>query len=191
MDIRLDYTNMMVSAVGEERGIQDAELEALRPRAEEIHRQLMSRRERGFLPFYELPFNKQPVEEVLVLAKEVAERFDNVVVLGIGGSALGTIALFRALCPIHHNLLSREERRGRPRLFILDNVDPVGFGQTLEFLDPCRTVFYVISKSGSTVETMCQFMIAQQWVRQAVRESYREHFVLITDPVSGTLRRLG
>jgi glucose-6-phosphate isomerase len=190
MDIKLDYTNMMASAVGEEHGIGDDELEALRPRAEEIHHQLMARRNDGLLPFYDLPFDDKQVEEILPLAEELAGRFDNVVVLGIGGSALGTLALFRALCPLHHNLKSRKERQGRPRLFVLDNVDPVGVGETLELLAPESTVFLVISKSGSTVETSCQFMIARRWMRQVVEESWREHFVLITDPASGNLRRL-
>lgn len=190
MDLTLDYTNMMTSAVGEEHGIREEELENMRARTLEIHRYLMGRREKGFYPFYELPFHRQMVQEVKATAEEAAERFDDVVVLGIGGSALGTVALFRALRPLGHNLLSRERRQGRPRLFVLDNVDPAGVGDVLDLLDPRRTLFLVISKSGSTVETMCQFMITQDWVRQAVGESYREHFVLITDPVSGTLRRL-
>jgi glucose-6-phosphate isomerase len=51
-------------------------------------------------------------------------------------------------------------------------------------------VFLVISKSGSTVETMCQFLIAQQWIQRAVTGPHQEHFVLITDPTSGSLRQL-
>lgn len=190
MDISLDYTNMMAPAVGEQYGIHEEELEALAPRVDEIHHYLMKRRENGFFPFYDLPFNQQVVEEVLPLAAEIAGRFENLVVLGIGGSALGTTALFRALTPLCHNLMSREARGGRPRLFVLDNVDPAGFGAYLDLFEPQRTVFLVISKSGSTVETMCQFMVAQQWVRAVVGESWRDHFVLITDPVSGPLRRL-
>jgi glucose-6-phosphate isomerase len=187
MTIRLDYTNMMADAIGEGRGIREEELEELRPRAEEIHRRLMADRERGALPFYQLPFDDRQVKEIQPLAEDLAGRFDNVVVLGIGGSALGTSAIFRALCPLHHNWM---EGRSKPRLFILDNVDPAGFGQTLALLDPGRTVFLVISKSGSTVETMCQFLIAQQWVKDSVAGSYQDHFVLITDPSSGSLRSL-
>lgn len=190
MNLRLDYTNMMASAIGEEYGITDAELESLRPRVEELHRNIVTRRENGFYPFFDLPFNRRTSEEVLPLAEEIAGRFENVVVLGIGGSALGTIALAKALCPLYHNHLSREERGGRPRLFVLDNVDPAGFGEALDLLRPEETVFLVISKSGSTVETMCQFMIARQWVERSVGERYRDHFILITDPVSGGLRRL-
>jgi glucose-6-phosphate isomerase len=190
MAIKLDYTNMMAAVIGEERGIRDEEIDGLRPRAADIHRRLMAERHEGTLPFYDLPFDGDQVETIMPLAEELAERFDNIVVLGIGGSALGTSALFRALCPLYHNLADRQGRQNKPRLFILDNVDPVGFGEALAMLDPRRTVFLVISKSGSTVETMCQFLIAQQWVQRSVSGPYQEHFVLITDPTSGSLRRL-
>jgi glucose-6-phosphate isomerase len=190
MSIRLDFSNMMASAMGKGRGIEDGELEALHARTEVIHQQIMSQREKGFYPFFDLPFDQDQIEQVIPLADDLAGRFDNVVVLGIGGSALGTTALFNALCPIYHNLLDQQQRRGRPRLFILDNVDPSGFGEALALLEPARTVFLVISKSGSTVETMCQFMIAQDWIRKRVEGAYQDHFVIITDPVSGPLRQL-
>ncbi len=191
MNIRLDYTNMTAAAIGEEFGITDTELEGLRPRAEAVHRDLVGRREKGLLPFYDLPFDKRTVEEILPLAEDLAQRCDNIAVLGIGGSALGTIALMRALRPLYYNLLDRRQRGGGPRLLILDNVDPAGFSEALALMEPGKTAFLVISKSGSTVETMCQFLIAIDWVRQAVGESFREHFVLITDRSAGTLAALG
>jgi len=189
MEIKLDYTNMMADVAGE-HGIREEELETLADRIGTIHRDLMDRREKGSLPVYDLPFDREQVEEVRSLADSLAERFDNLVVLGIGGSALGTIAVSRALGPFHHNLCDAQGRNGRPRLFVLDNVDPVGVGETLEILEPQRTCFLVISKSGSTVETMSQFMVAQHWVREQVADAWRDHFVLLTDPTSGPLRKL-
>lgn len=189
MGVKLDYTNMMVSAVGE-FGIEEEELDRLQGRVKEIHRDLTGRRKQGALPFYDLPFDRQMVREVAEAAEELVGQFDNVVVLGIGGSALGTTALGRALLPLYHNQLGSEQRGGRPRLFVLDNVDPVGIDATLEQLEPQNTLFLVISKSGSTVETMSQFMIARQWMEDGVGQDYRRHFVLITDPVTGGLRRL-
>ncbi len=189
MDIRLDYTNMLAETVGD-RGVRREELASLKPRVESIHRELMERRRAGALPFYDLPFAAAEVDGVCALSEELAGRFESVVVLGIGGSALGTSALMRALRPLYHNLLPRERRGGRPRLFVLDNVDPVGVAETLDLLDPAGTVFLVISKSGSTVETMCQFMIARRWVEAAIGGGWRDHFVLITDPATGALRRL-
>ncbi|TYP00096.1 glucose-6-phosphate isomerase [Geothermobacter ehrlichii] len=190
MTIRFDYTCMMADVVGERCGIDPSELAALEERAAAIHRDLMARKEGGELPFYDLPFQDQVAGEVRRLADEVAERFDHLVVLGIGGSALGTQALFRALAPLYHNHLSREQRRGRPTLHVLDNVDPCGFGEALDLLAPDKTLFCVISKSGSTVETSGQFLVARQWLARAVGERWKEHVVVITDPEKGGLRAM-
>jgi glucose-6-phosphate isomerase len=190
MNLELDYTHMMADAIGPEHGIQESELASMRDRCLRIHQDLMQRHEAGQLPFYDLPFDRQLSEDIVSQAEGLAARFENLVVLGIGGSALGTLALFRALCPLHYNLSDKQQRGGRPRLFVQDNVDPDGFSQTLAFLTPETTVFLVISKSGTTVETSSQFLLAQQWVRQQVKSGWREHFVLITDPHKGGLRQL-
>lgn len=187
--LKLDYTYMMSEVVGSRCGISETEFAEAETHVLEIHEKLQSARKRGELPFYELPY-QQGLEALINLADDLADRFDNVVVLGIGGSALGTRAIAKALLPLHHNLLSREQRAGRPRLFVLDNVDPAGINATLDILQPEKTCFCVISKSGTTVETMSQFLIARGWVENAVGHSFRDHFVLITDPEKGVLRKL-
>jgi glucose-6-phosphate isomerase len=189
MAISLDYTNMMADAVGPEFGILDDEIAGLVAQTQAIDQQIQARRERGELPFYDLPHNPEATEEVLRLAKELQGRFDNLIVLGIGGSALGTTAIFNALC-YGHNLRDSRQRGGLPRLFVLDNVDPDGFAAHLALCEAARTCFFVISKSGTTVETTSQFLVARQWVEESVGEHYRDHFILITDPLSGVLREL-
>ena len=187
--LTLDYSYMMADVVGSAYGVTDADLQQEAARVNEIHGKLQARRGLGELPFYDLPFNDD-LQPIIDLADELASRFDDLVVLGIGGSALGTTAVARALLPIHYNLMSRQQRRSRPRLFVLDNVDPAGVNDTLELLDPARTCFCVISKSGTTVETMSQFLLAREWVRAAVGVNYKHHFILITDPEKGVLRQL-
>jgi len=189
MSITLDYTNMMADAVGAEHGIQDEALAELAVRAKEYHRHILQRRAAGKLPFFDLPQDNEMIEEMLFLAQEIRHKFDNLVVLGIGGSALGTTAIFKAL-RYGHNLKDANQRGGCPRLFVLDNVDPDGFAFHLDLCDPARTCFLVISKSGTTVETTSQFLVARQWVEAGVGASYRDHFILITDPHSGVLREL-
>jgi len=190
MSIRLDYTNMLAEVVGEQCGIADAELDDLSERGRNIHQELMRRREEGELPFYDLPFDSTSLEDVRQLAEDLAARCSTFVVLGIGGSALGTLALFRALRPLYHNLLSKHERGDRPRLLVLDNVDPAGVGEALDMLSPEETVFCAISTSGSTVETSSQLMIARNWLEQGLGDRWRDHLVVITDPAKGPLREL-
>jgi len=190
MPIRLDYTNMMADLVGPEHGISESELRDQIAPSAVIHDELMRRHQDGSLPFYDLPLDREMCQQTLALARRLLSGCRDLVVLGIGGSALGTLALVRALRPLHYNLLSAAQRDGRPRLFVLDNVDPVGIAETFELLDPTGTRFLVISKSGTTVETSCQFLLARHWLEQQVGAGWKDHVVLVTDPDQGSLRQL-
>ena len=120
----------------------------------------------------------------------VEGRFDNVLVLGIGGSALGSIAMCEALLKPYWNLLSKEERGGLPRIFFLDNIDPDQINALLDMLDLKRTLVNVITKSGSTAETMSQFMIIKDRMQNLLGDDYRKNFVATTDKQSGILRQI-
>jgi glucose-6-phosphate isomerase len=114
-------------------------------------------------------------------ADRIRKLCDRVVLLGIGGSSMGTRALFGALCDPYHNELTRGERRRAPRLYFEgDNVDSDSFRSLVELLrakctDPTRTAtrygIIVISKSGTTLETSAAFRI----LRRHAKEFYREH----------------
>ncbi len=187
MQITFDYSNMMAEQVGTAHGITAAELVELQEVTRTIHAQIMARRERGELPFFDLPFDAAIVAEMQQLAAHVRSTFDTLVVLGIGGSALGTTAVYSALGAAQKG---SSGATGSSRLIVLDNVDPDGFTARLAQCDPARTCFAVISKSGSTVETNCQFLVARKWVEDAVGSRFREHFIMVTDPETGLLRDL-
>lgn len=107
--------------------------------------------------FTQLPYQKETLEFIKSL--EICKReWENVVVIGIGGSSLGTFALFRALKPLNYNLLSHEKRKG-PKLFILDNPDPELGLSVLENIEKEKSIFIVISKSGETIESISYFYI--------------------------------
>lgn len=132
------------------------------------------------------------IKAVKAIAGTYKGKLDNVVVLGIGGSALGNIALQSALNPLTHNLT---KYRAHPRLFVLDNADPIPFQQTLDFItceDPKydRTLFVVISKSGETAETAAQFLIVRDMLQKARGDGHADRLIAVTDPETGTMRRL-
>jgi glucose-6-phosphate isomerase len=79
-------------------------------------------------------------------------------------------------------------RDGRPRLFVVDNVDPVLVGGVLRTVNPGTTLFNVISKSGSTAETMSQFLLFLEALKHSVGAGWREHVVVTTDAEAGFLR---
>ncbi|GAB4551198.1 MAG: glucose-6-phosphate isomerase [Phycisphaerales bacterium] len=197
--LTIDYANCLFDRVGE-HGLDADSLAPGSPAAEKaaaLTRSLNATKGTGWERWRDLPFDPVRTEHlsaVRAIAEKCAGRFDNLVVLGIGGSALGNIALQSALNPPTHNLLGNDQRSG-PRIFVIDNVDPAYLGATLEFCAAHggleRTLFNVISKSGETAETASQFMVIRKLLIDALGEArHKDHIVAVTDPAKGTMRTI-
>lgn len=184
--IRFDYTNVLADVVGPEHGITDAELGALAGPSATALASVLARRGKD-LRWLDLPYQTAVHDEILEYAASVKGRFENVVVLGIGGSALGNIALHSALNSPYHNL---NPPPGHPRLFVLDNIDPDLVGEFLDGFDPAKTLFNVISKSGGTAETMSQFLIFRNELVSRLGDAHTDHLVITTDAEKGVLREI-
>lgn len=189
MALSFDFSNMMAGTLPNGTGITDAQWHGAAERFAKAHAAVHART--GDLGFLTLATNEALLESSLAVAAKVKGKFDDVLLLGIGGSALGPIALRTALCPPRWNELTPAQRGGNPRLHVLDNVDPATIGATLARLDLSRTLVLVVSKSGGTVETMAQYLIVREALAQAVGEDQaKQHLVLVTDPNVGALRRI-
>lgn len=187
--LRCDYNNLLADAVGVRHGVTERDLKKLTPRIRRCHRETIEEREAGQQAFRNLPYDRRALKAVARLADELRERFENLVVLGIGGSALGNIALHSALRHPYYNELPRKVRKG-PRLYVMDNVDPVRLVGLFDLIDPKETLFNVITKSGSTAETISQFLIVRDRLARKLGDSCGKHIVATTDPSSGALRQL-
>src|SRR3954471_17551676 len=122
MSLRLDYTNFMADVVS--GGISAGDWRDASAAFGRAHTGFGQRRNANELGFLELPGNAALHRQTTDFASRVPGQFDDVIVLGIGGSALGPIALRTALLKPQWNALSKNERGGWPRLQVLDNVDP-------------------------------------------------------------------
>lgn len=186
MRIRLDANNVMQHAIGT-HGLTAAAIEAIAPRTAAAVAALDARR--SDLGWPDLP--AQDVTAIEAYAAEARARYDAFVVLGIGGSALGNNAVQTALNPPFYNLLPRERRAG-PQLFVIDNSDPDLNRGLLAALNPERTLFNVISKSGTTAETMSSFLFIRDLLARRIGEDrLKDHIVLTTDPSAGFTRQIG
>ncbi len=192
--IQFDYRNSDVSVVGQEHGLNIAqEFEQYKDRIASIIGDLNKRKDKPeqWLQWMNLGYNEETVWYVKEYASLVRGRFDNILVLGIGGSALGGIAVTEALLKPYWNLLTPEQRNNYPRIFFLDNIDPDTMSALLDILDLKRTLVNVITKSGSTAETMSQFMIVKDRLEKELGEDeYRKNVVATTDRQTGVLRQI-
>lgn len=187
-DIVLDYSNMMAQAVGSDHGLLQGELDGLKGRAAAAHKRLVELKAGGKIGFFtQHEMDAKPIKKY---AAKVREKYENFVVLGIGGSALGTIAVNQAINHSFSPLLTKRKRNGYPRLFVADNIDPDQFEELLKTLDPKKTLFNVISKSGTTAETMSQFMIVFDMLNRTLKGKWKKKVVVTTDPAKGILREV-
>lgn len=148
-----------------------------------------SSRGQGFLDALD---DRVTQDAVRAYASTLRKQFDTGVVLGIGGSALGFSCVFEGLRGSFWNMLSARKRGGMPRMFPLDNIDPEFVQGVEDVIDVKKTVFFVITKSGTTPETLAQFSYFWKKVSDAVgAKRVHEHFVFVTDPHSGFLRSFG
>ena len=185
MTLRIDYSNMMISP----GGIDPAMWAGSAGQFDAAKRGFDELRAGGSVGFVDLPSDKALLAQVENFSSAARGKYDDVVILGIGGSALGPIALRTALRPSGWNMLDDKARGGYPRLQVLDNVDPETIDALLGRLRLERTLFIVTSKSGGTAETMSQFLIVYDRIARKKLDVAKQ-LVFVTDPKQGALRPL-
>lgn len=134
--------------------------------------------------FYTIVDDMATVRDIEYFAKKAIDRYDDVVVLGIGGSSLGTICMRDAFSHLYI-----KSRKNTPRLHVLDNIDPLMIKEIQDVIKLNSTLFIVISKSGTTPESMSQYFYFRKQLEKA-KLDVKEHMVFVTDPMRGVLREI-
>jgi glucose-6-phosphate isomerase len=180
MTVQVDLNGLLATAAGAD-GLAAEELAGLEPELARVRDELATRRAAGDLAFADLPHRREELRRVLDAASGLRAEFDTLVVLGIGGSALGARAVVAAL----------GDQTAGLRVVVADSIDPDAFGPLLAGLDLKRTLFNVVSKSGETAETMAQFLVVRdRLLRELGAVDYKQHLVITTDARQGVLRQI-
>src|SRR5829696_6085775 len=180
-EVTFDYQNL----VEVEGGLQSGEMDEIRPRLREAADELL-----GNPPgFMRLPKTGEYAEASSRVAQEIqTASATDFIHIGIGGSALGPMALHKALNHPYYNVLS--ERRG-PRLHFAENTDPTTLSAILDIADPEGTWVNVVTKSGSTAETMANFLVMQGVLIDSLGDfGFQERTIATTDPEEGFLKQI-
>ncbi|MGL6015015.1 MAG: glucose-6-phosphate isomerase, partial [Selenomonadaceae bacterium] len=198
-----DYDNLF----GEGR-VTAADMEELAPKLQEAQSAMKKMRETGFVKahlskdgepekvlFSQLPYiaadhlnSPQSISRLHELTDSVRDRVDTVISLGIGGSYLGNKVLFDVHCGEFWNSRSKAQRDGLPEVYFSgNNIDPRRTGELIEYIksaaagrDSYRVMLIVISKSGGTLDTMSNFMVIYDALKQA--GNIEVEVVAVTDP---------
>jgi glucose-6-phosphate isomerase len=177
--LTLDFTNMMSEAIGG-NGLNPNDINSLKEQLRIIHSDIAQRR-LPELHFLDLP--DQNTEEINAMAHSIRSNSNYFLLLGVGGSALGARALVEALKPLY-NL------KNYPKIFIYDNVDPATLKSILSIINLNKTTVNVVTKSGSTVETMASFLILTDVLKKTHGDEFSKWIIATTDPEKGILREI-
>lgn len=184
--LHVDTSHLYQDGVGVE-GVQSSEIDALLPELQSAHRTLIEGSMGGLEAEYAcltlhntMPESLAPIES---MAEQIA-RFENIAVIGIGGSSLGAKAV--------HQALGKEiPGASHPTLHFLENIDPRHLDRMLRNWNAEKSAVIAISKSGGTMETVTQYLILRRWLEKTLgADKARHHQWLITDPAQGWLREL-
>ncbi|MBN2140044.1 MAG: glucose-6-phosphate isomerase [Desulfovibrionaceae bacterium] len=170
----LDWTNA---------GLGDLDTAAYRARAAEMADRLKTEVGAGRLPFLGLGYWPKLDKDLGAMAGWLT-GFEHMLLLGIGGSALGARALQKAFFPAQD-----QPGHNGPWLWIADNVDARSIEACMAKLPPEKTVVVVVSKSGGTIETVGQYFIVRNWLKARLGASWKDHALFVTDQKIGFLRR--
>ena len=184
MDIRLDYSNVLSSAIGNEHGLDPEKLRSMAAASGAHYESLMEKRNNGTLGFFDLPRDEVLLKEVIKYTTSVKERFESYVHIGIGGSSLGPIALHTSLNSAYYNM----DRQ--PAMFFPDNVDPDWLDEILPHINVKKTLFHVVSKSGGTAETASTLLYFMEHLKKALGENFYRNLLFTTDPHAGLLNQI-
>jgi len=188
--IKLAYGRMLQDGLDGRHGLPRSRLAELVERFGAVQDEVRRRRSAGEYGFYDLVDQGPTIQQITAFAEGLGQAHDHVLVLGIGGSALGTKALINALRRPGWNEWDDEGRDFYPRLTVLENVDPTTVAAALARIDPRRVLVNVISKSGGTAETMAQCLVVRAWLDETLGDAAYRHLVFTTDPARGALREL-
>lgn len=119
-------------------------------------------------PTLNISYKTQDLEEINNLAKNIKSKFKKVVILGVGGSSLGA----KTLVAIKNN--------HEIEIDFFESIDGETIKNKLSKVELNQTFFVVISKSGQTIETICQTLIIIEELKKEKISDFSKQFIFIT-----------
>ncbi len=131
------------------------------------------------------------IKDIEAYKSSVTLSYDVVVVIGIGGSYLGTRAVSEALSNEYLLAQPAALRKFKPILYVGHHLCPDATSDLMVFLDSVNPIVNVISKSGTTTEPSVAFRLVRDYMNRRYGEGEAcKRIIATTDPETGALRKL-
>ncbi|MBQ4049851.1 MAG: glucose-6-phosphate isomerase [Clostridia bacterium] len=183
MKLRLDYEFMTDGAVA--GGVSPVDFTKDGEWISTAYDKVMQGRGKGMQAWSNLALSRKDLpEETYDFCDTIRHKAENLIVLGIGGSALGTLSVITALK--HYHSFERK-KQGNPAVYVEDNICPLRIKELFDIIDPQTSYFAVITKSGETPETLTQFFVIYDLMKRELGRDAKQHFFVITSLYKGAL----
>lgn len=177
--IKYNYEFMSAAKVGS-FGFEKQELIILGKKLKIINQKIEKQKENPDLSFRKLPYDNLLIKLLGKLNNILKKNFKNLVIVGIGASDLGARAIIRTLAGRYNTQL---KSRGLNIYFAGNTTDPQVLDDLIKILDLKKTAFFIVSRSGSTIEPMVSFLYFRKKVIEAVgQKKAQKHFIISTLP---------
>ena len=177
MKIELNYTNTMDEIIYEE-GISFLDIEDINEKITTAYDNIMEKCKNNELGFMKIIYEDISIYNEL---KEYSKDFDDIVIIGMGGSILGAQAIYEGIKGIYYNELIDK------KVYFLDNSDPEKTFEILNIIDLEKTLVFAISKSGNTAETLANFLIIEEKLK-TIKKDYKKNIVVVAN--TGELKNI-
>lgn len=127
------------------------------------------------LPQIEVIFNQDDLKEFENLSKKISS-YKKIIILGVGGSSLAGKTL---------SALSKSNN-----LEFLESIDPSTVKNFTSQIDLKNSFFLVISKSGQTIETICQTLVIIEKFKQDKIKNFNQQFLFITESKDNPIAKI-
>jgi len=185
-EIEIELTNLFWDELKHPHSLYKEDIEMNKALLNKANEKFKIEVEKGNIGFYTLLDDDNIVEEIHKYKEKNYNKYDTFLLVGIGGSSLGTIAIKEAILGKLHNELVMKNKRKGYRFYALENIDASYINDVLSLIVPKKTIFNIISKSGKTAETISQFMIIYDILKKnSINPT--EHIVITTSPKKGEL----
>ena len=183
--MKFNYGNMLEETIGK-HGLPLNSLLESKTFLNQIKERIQKKTNKDYYPLQLPEVMASHLNKIKKTAKKIQENYENFVIVGIGGSSLGNELLHYAINGIYSNdSISRKT----PRIYFMNNIDPESTQTLLATLDLKKTMFNVITKSGSTAETMQNLLSITDALKKENLD-LKKHLIFTTDLEKGTLRKL-
>jgi glucose-6-phosphate isomerase len=145
---------------------------------QESYKKIVKEKKEGISGYFTLGCDSMPIMEdasLYATTNSFVKQSDTIVVIGIGGSSLGTKAI---------NSIFKHRNKDAKKMLFLENPDEIDLSEKLSSIKKEKTLFIIVSKSGSTIETISIFKEIIKRFSLDFADGDKDQIITITDESS-------